>query len=158
MVNLRIASASFTEVPQSYFQRLIQRDMPWVWEVESLPAKEVNWYNLWMNLASADGGSCEDEKKRLWARRQLMQLTERIERMLDDDETVENQAKACADAGTQGREHIMKQWRALKGIGMWKNDKKGTELRGLRSRRRIYGAIEQILDRIDRIKCNDPGD
>lgn len=152
LVNLRIASATFTAIPQSYFQHLVRTQMPWMWELDSLPAKEVNWYGLWCKFSSADGGSGEDEKKRIWGRRQLMQLTERTNRMLDEDETGELQATMYADAMTSGREHIMRQFRALRGIGMWQNDKKATELRGLRNRRRIYGEIERILDRIQEIR------
>lgn len=155
--NLRIASAAFTEVPQSYFHNRIKREMPWVWEIDSLPlpANEVNWFGLWTKLASADGGSYEDEKKRVWARRQLRQLKDRVERMIDGEETGENQAGMYEQAMESGKEHIMKQFRALKDVGMWKNDKKATELRGLRNRRRIYCDVEEMLTRIRELRIRD---
>ena len=40
--------------------------MPWVWEVEHLSPKQVDWYRLWCKLKAADGGSCIDEKERQW--------------------------------------------------------------------------------------------
>jgi hypothetical protein len=155
VVSLRVASSSFTELPQSYFHHLIKAEMPWVWEVDSLSAQEVNWHRLWCELSAADGGSYVDEKKRVWARRQLKQLRDRVELMLDNDETGENQAKMYQQAMERGNEHIMKQFRVLKKTGYWENDKKATELKGLRNRRRIWSDLDGILDRVEEMRLKD---
>ena len=155
VVNLRVASSAFTELPQSYFHHLVKAEMPWVWEVDSLPAQDVNWHGLWCRLSAEDGGSYVDEKKRVWARRQLRQLTDRTELMLDEDETGENQAKMYQQAMKRGKEHIMKQFRVLRQTQFWGDDKKATELRGLRNRRRIWSDIDGILDRVEEVRLND---
>lgn len=133
LANLRIASATFTELRQSYFHHLIKTEMPWVWEIDALPADEVNWHGLWCKLSAADGSSYGDEKKRVWARRYLRTLFDR------------------SAAGDLNREEapaeVMRLFRILKQRGTWP-DTKATELRGLRNRRRIYGDIERILTAI----------
>ena len=155
VVNLRIASSTFTEVPQSYFHYLIKAEMPWIWEIDSLSAQEVNWHGLWCKLSAADGGSHVDEKKRVWARRQYVQLEDRTEFMLDNDETRENQATKYQQAMEIGKNHIMKQFRVLNKMQFWGNDKKATELKGLRNRRRIWRDIDGILDRVEEMQLKD---
>jgi hypothetical protein len=155
VVNLRIASSNFTVLPQSYFHHLIKTEMPWVWEVDSLSAQEVNWHGLWCKLSAADGSSYVDEKKRVWARRQLKQLTDRVELMMEKDETGENQAEMYQQAMERGKEHIMKQFRVLKKMRFWENDKKATELKGLRNRRRIWSDIDGILDHVEEMRLKD---
>ena len=150
VANLRIASANFTELPQSYFHHLIKTEMPWVWEVEDLHANEVNWYGLWRKLAAADGGSYEDEKKRVWARRQLKMLTDRAKAELErqgGEKEPSDRVKLLDAATEKAKEEVMNVFRILNRQGVWP-DKKATELRGLRNRRRIYCDIERILTHI----------
>jgi hypothetical protein len=150
VANLRIASANFTELPQSYFHHLIKTEMPWVWEIEDLHASEVNWYGLWRKLCTADGGSYEDEKKRVWARRHLKKVTDRakaeVERQGRERENSE-WVKLLGAAIEKAKEEVMNVFKILNRQGVWP-DKKATELRGLRNRRRIYCDIERILTRI----------
>jgi hypothetical protein len=55
----------------------------------------------------------------------------------------------------RGNEHIMKQFRVLKKTGYWENDKKATELKGLRNRRRIWSDLDGILDRVEEMRLKD---
>lgn len=66
VANLRLCSKVFSQLPRSYFRRLIRREMPWVWEIDDLQAsrRSIDWYSLWNRLAVADGGDCSDEKAR----------------------------------------------------------------------------------------------
>ena len=155
LANLRIASATFTELPQSYFHHLVKTEMPWVWEIEDLPANEVNWYGLWCKLSAADGGSYEDEKKRVWARRQLRQLIDRVEADLERqgvDRESSEWHKLSKEGTEKAKEEVMKVFRVLNRQGVWP-DKRATELRGLRNRRRIYCDIETTLTRIQHLQA-----
>ena len=60
-----------------------------------------------------------------------------------------------AQAMEQGQEHIMKQFRVLNKMQFWGGDKKATELRGLRNRRRIWNDLEGILDRVEKLRVKE---
>lgn len=73
VANLRLCSQTFSQLPQTYFKRLIRDEMPWVWELHDTgsgggskgPAKRgIDWFTLWNKLCAADGGDCSDEKAR----------------------------------------------------------------------------------------------
>jgi hypothetical protein len=49
----------------------------------------------------------------------------------------------------------MKQFIVLKTTGYWENDKKATELKGLRNRRRIWSDLDGILDRVEDMRLKD---
>lgn len=69
VANLRLCSKTFCQLPQSYFRRLIEREMPWVWELHDTrnrvpPKHGTNWFALWNRLSASDGGACLDEQER----------------------------------------------------------------------------------------------
>ncbi|KAK3063712.1 hypothetical protein LTR53_018801, partial [Teratosphaeriaceae sp. CCFEE 6253] len=83
VANLRLASPCFRQLPQSYFRRLVETEMPWVWELSAQQGKPLDWHALWCKLHAADGGSGLDEKYREETRRENEQgggdLTERYQ-------------------------------------------------------------------------------
>ena len=69
VANLRLASLSFVQLPQTYFHQLVKTEMPWVWEIESLQPNQIDGHELWRKLSAADGGPCKDEEERKWGAR-----------------------------------------------------------------------------------------
>jgi len=67
VASLRLCSKAFSQLPQTYFKRLIRRKMPWVWELQDIHSgskRGTDWFGLWNALSAADGGSRADEKNR----------------------------------------------------------------------------------------------
>jgi hypothetical protein len=161
VANLRLASPSFVQLPQTFFRQIIRKAMPWVWEMDNFqPLKQVDWYKLWCKLAKADGGTFPDVKEREFVRSQwrviengAMEILKREgittadpeawnSRLVTAREELEKDAtvKLNTDFNFRGRSRPME-----------------TEIRGLRNRRRIYGDIEEILTRmqwVDRVWCS----
>ena len=148
--NLRLASWSFRQLPQSYFQHLVKTEMPWVWEVEHLVPKDVDWYSLWCKLAAADGGAHWDEKEREWIRERRRAVYDDARAELEqlgtgrEDPSYDRLFQECV---ARSQKAANKDIKAARRSGIWP-PRKGTELKGLRNRRRIYGDIEEILGRI----------
>lgn len=67
VANLRLASASFSQLPQSYFRHLVRTEMPWAWELDAMQGQQMDWFALWTNLSIADGADCADEQERFAA-------------------------------------------------------------------------------------------
>lgn len=152
VANLRLASRSFRQLPQHYFRHLIRTQMPWVWEIDSLQPRHVDWYRLWHALSAADGGACADEKERTWlskirwhSGRQneiLIGLAEEeiefyeLQSLRNVDWTIDEGAAARLKELGEVRKAAGKQW------------PRATELKGLRNRRRIYWDVMEIIFRI----------
>jgi len=152
IANLRLASASFRQLPQLYFQNLVRTEMPWIWELDTSEGR-CDWYMLWCKLHAADGGAGMDEKERQWledVRRRKLDALDKVQeeyrksksrpRTLDLKEDrkrrvkkVEEEADAEIKAGYES--------------GMWP-PRTINELRGLRNRRRIWEDLEEIVRRI----------
>ncbi|KAI7418827.1 calcium ATPase, partial [Hortaea werneckii] len=64
VANLRLVSPAFRQLPQSYFRRLVEIEMPWLWELSDLPKHSIDFYRLWCRLHEADGGSQQDMQER----------------------------------------------------------------------------------------------
>lgn len=69
VANLRLSSKAFSQLPQTYFRQLIEKEMPWVWELHDThsgtePKRGIDWFALWNKLSASDGGDCVDEQKR----------------------------------------------------------------------------------------------
>lgn len=147
LANLRIASQSFTEISQSYFHHLIKKEMPWVWEINNFSpdqVKQTNWLNLWLALSNADGGSCDDEKKRAWARTQYQPVLNRARAKLIRNERDARSDEKVKAAETKAKVDLQKVFNGLVRCGVWKDCKKN-ELKGLRNRRRIWGQVERMV-------------
>jgi hypothetical protein len=123
IANLRMVSPTYAQLPQVYFKRLVTTEMPWVWEVQDLAPRTVDWYKLWCKLSKADGGSWTDAEERQYAHN----LSEKM-RCRD----IEKDLTKLRNAQARGRPLL-------------------TELRGLRNRRRIYGNINRMLDDIENL-------
>lgn len=150
VASLRLASAAFRQLPQSYFHGLVLRNMPWIWEAQTLARSDTDWHKLWCQLSSADGGSLQDEQEREWLRKTRRAAYLRVREELKtrdiswgnpeyhktfnelkpnfDDEADAEVKKAYAEGRIKG--------------------KKGTEINGLRNRRRIWRDCEEIVRRI----------
>ena len=150
VATLRLASLSFQQLPQKYFNHLVRSEMPWVWEIESLQGKHTDWHALWCRLSAADGGSGTDAAERNWLEKADYPLLPRedpidgltdVERMMyglgrvswRKRDLSQDEEEAALKAVAEIRPHMGRMW------------PKSTELKGLRNRRRIYEDIVVIL-------------
>lgn len=150
VANLRLASASFTQLPQLYFQHLVHNEMPWVWEVDALQSAEIDWHDLWCKLFAADGGSGMDEKQRKWESEKEMEANSNAFDETEQQGTKRSDLdydKVWRPIWTKAKEAANAEIEAAKVDGRWQYRKDG-ELRGLRNRRRIHQDIDEILRRI----------
>lgn len=131
VANMRLVSRSFGQLPQSYFHRLIMAEKPWVWEVESLWGSRVDWHALWCSLKRADNGLQVAEQNRA-----LQTDANDAERSTASEELSNPQVIEGADMKIQA----IRTAGSLPSTGV-------TVLRGLRSRRRIWEDIEEIIRR-----------
>ncbi|CAJ2505972.1 Uu.00g001020.m01.CDS01 [Anthostomella pinea] len=149
VANMRLASRGFGQLPQTYFHQLISFDMPWLWEVEFMKDKIMDWHALWRKLSAADGGSDVDDKER---KRWHDTLAEKYAGL---QEEVNRESLAYASVEWFKRwdtihDEALAETEAIDEVGMWPARKTG-ELRGLRNRRRIWGDLEEIMRRIARL-------
>ena len=151
--NLRLASPCFRQLPQSYFHHLVQSEMPWVWEIESLQPRHIDWYQLWCLLFAADGDGGMDEKEREWksklqrAKNGLVEidLEQQGKMYLDEDYA------SCLEVAIE-RVNRETEAKIKEGYdsGIWSTRIDVHKvLKGLRNRRRIYGDVQEILRRIE---------
>lgn len=166
VANLRLASASFVRLPQSYFRHLVQTEMPWLWEVDSLPpGQPIDWHALWIQLSRADGGALLDEQYRKYRQDTIIsyrkydewhaELERRgIER--NDKKYMEVFWQWQDEAENQALEVVRKE----KESGRWR-EKSGRELReikGLRNRRVIWKDVGEVLRRIEGLESTEQGE
>lgn len=161
VANLRLASASFVRLPQSYFRNLVQTEMPWVWELESLPsATAMDWHALWTDLSRADGGALLDEKYREHRQKVIMdsQRREEWEAELNrrgikrnDPKWFELYSKWAEEAKREALEQLKREEHS----GRWRTRPDPKEIKGLRNRRMIWRDIEMIVRRIEELGDED---
>ena len=132
VASMRSVSKRFTQLPQSYFRRLVDTEMPWIWELDTAQTINVDWYKLWCRLFEADGGTGTDEKERGSMRR-----------------TGQWQSRLYG-ADSEPQAELKARYEAI----MWplKND---LVLSGLRNRRRIWQDIQEMVRRIERLPPDD---
>ena len=152
VVNLRLASHVFKQLPQTYFHHLVQTDMPWI-ETEALQGKLVDWYALWCKFSAADGGASLDEKQREWENNAKISRYDKLRKDLQKFKGTDWQA-----AWKERSEHVVAETeaeiKAGRESGMWPPSKL-TELKGLRNRRRIWEDVEEIVRRIAALSAED---
>lgn len=162
VANLRFVSKSFRQMPQTYFRSLVLNEMPWLWwDIESLPPKKVNWYELWCRLSAADGGSQSDAVERNLFKsveyrgyqKAFAALTqEEREQVKNSDDCDSEKVKFTREGGERIKEIIQK--RPASG-----RLPKSTEIKGLRNRRRIYNDLLQFMRAIAVLQDQDkPGE
>ena len=47
IASLRFVTPAFRCVPNTVFRRLVLEELPWVWEADSLPVRQTNWYQFY---------------------------------------------------------------------------------------------------------------
>ena len=154
VANLRLASRSFRQLPQSYFHHLIQQQMPWVWELDTLipQAKDIDWHALWLALSSADGGAQKDEAGRAGLQEARRAASGRLQAELEaknlhwgNDEFFRIFRERGPNYDEQCEREIMEAYAS----GKWAKGNKETEVLGLRNRRRVWMDLLEILRRIE---------
>ncbi|PGH06212.1 hypothetical protein AJ79_06600 [Helicocarpus griseus UAMH5409] len=93
ITNLRLASRAYRQLPIVLFRRLTLEDMPWLWEVEDVDAREVNWFDFyrqaktcWMNMKGLQN------RRRIW--RAIEEVLNRLDKyrrdgvITDDDDLI----------------------------------------------------------------------
>jgi len=161
VANLRLASASFVRLPQSYFRHLVHTEMPWMWELESLPpGQAVDWHTLWTELSRSDGGALLDEQMREFEQKTLMEYrkwdewTAELEKRgikRTDPKWMELYSQWTEEARKEALEVVRKE----KESGGWTEKRELRESKGLRNRRMIWGDVEEILRRIEGLEPED---
>lgn len=151
VANLRLASRSVRQLPQSYFHHLILREMPWIWELRSSELQRPDWYALWNALSATDGGSRKDEAERTWLKEVRRAALARIQNDLKqrglawgDKEYFETMKTRAPDYDEKAGREIREAYAS----GKWPG-RKPTEINGLRNRRRVWECVEEILRRIE---------
>jgi hypothetical protein len=155
VAKLRLSSRCFVQLPQSYFRHLVHTQMPWVWEVSALACMVVDWHRLWKRLALSDGGSGLDEKERAFEVESFeIQKDECIFAIAakKDMEYPDSSEDDALDA--RHRQRIAE----AKESGRWNLKRPLTEIKGLRNRRRIWKAVEQVQDKIGALTAVECGD
>ncbi len=151
IANLRLASRSFRQIPQSFFHSLLRRKMPWLWETwSSLP------YSFWATTTAAE----LKEKDRQW--QEEKELIDRAMRIVTEEygELEDNHAAAALSALTVQRETESVEARAQHAatllpaaqtdwFGLYRDiTRNWKRLQGLRNRERIWTDCKEILSRI----------
>jgi hypothetical protein len=157
IANLRLASRTFRQLPQSFFRSLTLREMPWFWEAWSSLD-----YSFWSTTTSRNLKK-EDEQKRGIIASMKAAIDILYEEGRQEGLPVENDAAIAAlqqaVADEENRDlHVSASvpllvadktdWYRLC-CDLAKNHKR---LLGLRNRRRIWNDCEEILDRIERYR------
>jgi hypothetical protein len=159
IANLRLASRSFRQLPQSLFRSLTLREMPWLWEAWSNME-----YSIWahsksselrrranqshdrmtnirgaLDVLETEAREAQDEAVNRAAISALQQIIAE-----DEEEARQKQISSRAPLRVAGKTD----WYRLR-CGLAKNS---TNLLGLRNRCRIWKDCEEILDRIRRFR------
>ena len=153
---LRLASASFMQLPQTYFRHLIKTAMPWFWEIDDLQGQPVDWAKLWSRLSCSDGGAGLDEQQRDFELKTLSGVR-RFEAWraeineLGIDRTNPKYMELWTQRNEEAETEADEINRKVRETGRWSTKREMTEIKGLRNRRRIWGDVEEILNRIERL-------
>ncbi|KAK5739442.1 hypothetical protein LTR17_005347 [Elasticomyces elasticus] len=150
VANLRLASRCFRQLPQLYFRRLVETEMPWIWEVATLKGRKVDWHNLWCRLSAADGGAGMDAKERHWLQQLPQDKNEILRQQLRKEGlTGMEMSKEWAKRSLNLKQEVDDDIKAANDAGKWPADtRNAAEIRGLRNRRRIWEDLEEIVKRI----------
>lgn len=157
--NLRLASRSFSQLPQAYFRHLIEDEMPWAWEIEVLKVRSVDWHDLWCKLSVADGGANMDSKERQWLKEVPLKRFNRLQDELGakGKTLMENSSEFWAEWKERYpnvKAEADAEIKAGYDAGMWPPRRSGVLL-GLRNRRRIWEDTEEIVRRIKALPPDD---
>lgn len=138
LTNLRIASKTFTRLPNSVWRRLVREEMPWLWESWS-NSEQVHVPSSWTTVTASD----------------LLyfgEVRERYSAYLSDVETPTGEA---VDFLLPFPKEVPSQLRLPRGSTNWHGvytqiKKNWSSLRGLRNRQRIWEAVEEIIKGIEK--------
>lgn len=157
IANLRLASRTFRQLPQSFFRSLILREMPWLWEAWSSLD-----YSFWSTTTSlelkTDGERSFSRLTGLKSAIGILYEEGRQEGLpVENDAAIAALKQAVVDEENRGLRPTASvpllvadktDWYRLC-CDLAKNHKR---LLGLRNRRRIWKDCEEILDRIERYR------
>lgn len=134
--NLRLASRSFGQLPQTYFRFLIKHEMPWLWEIVDDPSADTkyDWYKLFSAIHSSENAGLlwdeMDQKYWDW----FKEVTATAYDSFDEAASAYARAEIWVDECTRKMESG--EWPAREEPG----------LRGLRNRKRIWNDIQKIFE------------
>lgn len=153
VANLRLASSTFKQLPQSYFRKLVLHEMPWIWEVSPLQAQtnDLDWYRLWLALSAADGGALKDEEERSGLQQIRRDAYQRVQDELEQrgiEWGNEEYHRTFKEKAPNFDEQADGEIREAYASGRWPG-KKSTEINGLRNCRRVWNDVQEILRRIE---------
>lgn len=136
--NLRVASKTFTNLPNSVWRQLVREEMPWLWE-SGYDSEEAHVPSFWTTVTANELMLFKEERERYSAR-------------LDDDYTPTNKA---VDFLLPFPKQGPNQLKLSKGNTDWhavytQIKQNWSSLRGLRNRRRIWEDVEEIIKRIEK--------
>ncbi|KAI7480485.1 calcium ATPase [Hortaea werneckii] len=163
VANLRLVSPAFRQLPQSYFRRLVETEMPWLWELSDLPKHSIDFYRLWCRLHEADGGSQQDMQEREGLEQtpngELNALPDELE---SEGTGVSSPLPTGSSAGwdkrtpkVQGKTEAAVQAGYENGMCQRKPE---NVLLGLRNRRRIWQDLNVIVRMISELELSDDGE
>lgn len=167
IISLRLASRVFSDLPVSYFQKLITREMPWLWEAWPTTAKPAQplAYSHWATMTSHEAKFKEGNYTH-----ELAKLNEYIEIVTKDLPELAKPLRENFAQALEELEEVRRQdWEAEKKkcnpfylppdrtnyftlytliTRHWKS------LRGLQNRRRIWTDCQMILKRVELYKAD----
>jgi hypothetical protein len=138
LTNLRIASRTFTKLPNSVWRRLVQEEMPWLWESWS-DGEEDHVPSFWTTVTANDLLFFKEVRERYSA--QLSDVStptsEAVNSLLPFPKEVPSQLRLPrGNTNWHGvYTHIKQNW---------------SSLRGLRNRQRIWEDVGEIIKRIEK--------
>lgn len=138
LTNLRIASKTFTRLPNSVWRRLVREEMPWLWESWS-NSEQVHVPSSWTTVTASD----------------LLYFKEVRERYSEYLSDVETPTSEAVNFLLPFPKEVPSQLRLPRGNTNWHGvytqiKKNWSSLRGLRNRQRIWEAVEEIIKRIEK--------
>jgi hypothetical protein len=138
LTNLRIASRTFTKLPNSVWRRLVQEEMPWLWESWS-DGEEDHVPSFWTTVTAND---------LLF----FKEVRERYSTQLSDGSTPTSEA---VNSLLPFPKEVPSQLRLPRGNTNWHGvythiKQNWSSLRGLRNRQRIWEDVGEIIKRIEK--------
>ncbi|CAI6342242.1 unnamed protein product [Periconia digitata] len=163
IATLRLSSRAFTELPIAYFQKLILREMPWLWEAwPTFKTSTRTKYSLWATLTAGTAMRTLTKADReieaiqdyvAIVKKEMPELSEQMDEAL---KTQTQAVRAAHEFDIENREerfpcylppdrtNYYKLYTLI--IRHWK------DLKGLRNRQRIWRDCEEIMRRADAYK------
>ena len=161
---LRLASRTFVQMPISYFQKLINRELPWLWEAWPTLNKPDNLkYSFWATVTTS-----EAERKLQSKQKEIAALSDYVSIVGEEmpelkpmlEEALPGAIQAVLDAQQREvendedrRPYFLPPDRTNYYILYVLIRRHWLELKGLKNRRRIWNECRDIVSKIARLKA-----